>query len=62
VWFWLSFAIKSTIKYYRNKNIRFLALTAVLGVTIFNTLIYFAGKTTSAVNLSLIAISFPYLL
>jgi drug/metabolite transporter (DMT)-like permease len=55
-----SFAIKSTI---RNrieikKNIRFLALTAVLGITIFNTLIYFAGKTTSAVNLSLI-ISIP---
>jgi drug/metabolite transporter (DMT)-like permease len=55
------FAIKSTI---RNrieikKNIRFLALTAVLGITIFNTLIYFAGKTTSAVNLSLIAISIP---
>ena len=55
------FAIKSTI---RNrieikKKIRFLALTAVLGITIFNTLIYFAGKTTSAVNLSLIAISIP---
>ncbi len=31
----------------------------MLGITIFNTLIYFAGKTTSAVNLSLIAISIP---
>lgn len=55
------FAIKSTIKSWGDikKNIRFLAITAVLGITIFNTLIYFAGKTTSAVNLSLIAISIP---
>jgi hypothetical protein len=46
------FAIKSTFK---NRNIikqhiRFLAVTAVLGITIFATLIYFAGQTTSAVN------------
>jgi peptidoglycan/LPS O-acetylase OafA/YrhL len=41
------------------KHIRFLAVTAVLGITIFATLIYFAGQTTSAVNLSLIAISIP---
>ena len=55
------FAIKSTIKSWGDikKNIHFLAITAVLGITIFNTLIYFAGKTTSAVNLSLIAISIP---
>jgi drug/metabolite transporter (DMT)-like permease len=55
------FAIKSTIKSYDviRKNIRFLAVTAVLGITIFNTLIYFSGRTTSAVNLSLIAISIP---
>ena len=55
------FAIKSTIENFKivKKHIRYLALTAVLGITIFNTLIYFAGKTTSAVNLSLIAISIP---
>jgi drug/metabolite transporter (DMT)-like permease len=55
------FAIKSTIKSWGDikKNIRFLAVTAVLGITIFNTLIYFAGRTTSAANLSLIAISIP---
>ena len=53
------FAIKSTIENFKTvkKHIRYLMLTAVLGITIFNTLIYFAGKTTSAVNLSLIAIS-----
>lgn len=55
------FAIKSTIKSFKivKKHIRYLCITAVLGITVFNTLIYFAGKTTSAVNLSLIAISIP---
>lgn len=41
------------------ENIRFLSVTALLGVTVFNTLIYIAGHTTSALNLSLIAITFP---
>ena len=55
------FAIKSTIESFTiiKKHIQYLMGTAVLGITIFNTLIYFAGKTTSAVNLSLIAISIP---
>lgn len=55
------FAIKSSIESYTivKKHIWYLMGTAVLGITIFNTLIYFAGKTTSAVNLSLIAISIP---
>lgn len=55
------FALKSTIKNFKilKKHLRYLVFTAVLGITIFNTLIYFAGKTTSAVNLSLIAISIP---
>lgn len=55
------FALKSTIGNLKivKKHIRYLVLTSVLGITIFNTLIYFAGKTTSAVNLSLIAISIP---
>lgn len=55
------FALKSTIENCQiiKKHIRYLALTALLGITIFNTLIYVAGKTTSAVNLSLIAISIP---
>lgn len=41
------------------KNIPYLVLTSVLGITIFNTLIYFAGQTTTALNLSLISITFP---
>ncbi len=41
------------------KNILMLSLISLLGVTVFNTFIYFAGQTTSAINLSLIAITFP---
>lgn len=40
-------------------NIPYLSITALLGITLFNTLIYYAGHTTSAMNLSLIAITFP---
>lgn len=55
------FATKSTIEHLPTikTNLRYLSITAFLGITVFNTLIYFAGKTTSAVNLSLIAISIP---
>lgn len=55
------FALKATIANSTivKKYFWYLSLTAVLGITIFNTLIYFAGKTTSAINLSLIAISIP---
>lgn len=41
------------------KHIIYFSITSFLGVTIFNTLIYFAGHTTTAMNLSLIAITFP---
>lgn len=41
------------------QNIRYLSITSFLGVTVFNTFIYIAGHTTSALNLSLIAITFP---
>ncbi|MBC5864422.1 DMT family transporter [Flavobacterium turcicum] len=55
------FAFKSTVAQFSivKKNWLYLFCTAILGITIFNTLIYFAGKTTSAINLSLIAISIP---
>ena len=55
------FAIKTTFLNLKivKKHFWYLTVTAVLGISIFNTLIYFAGKTTSAVNLSLIAISIP---
>jgi drug/metabolite transporter (DMT)-like permease len=49
---------KSTINDFKiiRNHFAYLALTAVMGIPF---IIYFAGKTTSAVNLSLIAISIP---
>ncbi len=41
------------------KNIPYIIITSILGITIFNTLIYFAGRTTTALNLSLISITNP---
>lgn len=57
----LPFALKPVIAERQQllQNIRYLSVTALLGVTVFNTLIYVAGHTTSALNLSLIAITFP---
>jgi drug/metabolite transporter (DMT)-like permease len=37
----------------------YFCMTSFLGITAFNTLIYIAGQTTTALNLSLIAITFP---
>jgi drug/metabolite transporter (DMT)-like permease len=41
------------------RHLLFMVVTAFLGVTCFNTFIYIAGHTTTAMNLSLIAIAFP---
>ncbi|HPQ37620.1 MAG TPA: DMT family transporter [Synergistaceae bacterium] len=41
------------------RHVPYLGTTAFLGITLFNTLIYIAGGSTSAMNLSLIAITFP---
>jgi drug/metabolite transporter (DMT)-like permease len=55
------FAIKSMIAEWPliKKNLPYVSITSFLGITTFNTLIYFAGQTTTAMNLSLIAITFP---
>lgn len=57
----LSFALKPLIaqRYILKEHICYLAITALLGITTFNTLIYLAGHTTTALNLSLISITFP---
>ena len=57
----LPFSIKTLIKEKEiiKNHIRYLSVTSVLGITIFNTLIYYAGHTTTALNLSLISITFP---
>ena len=55
------FAYKKIITEWKilKKNWLYLSIVSFLGVTIFNTLIYFAGHTTTAINLSLISITFP---
>lgn len=67
-WRWLTavliltpFAFKALIKNWTTikSNIIYLTATSVLGVSLFNTLIYIAGHSTTAMNMSLIAITFP---
>ena len=55
------FAIKTLMHEWPiiKKNKAYFSITSLLGITTFNTLIYYAGHTTTAMNLSLIAISFP---
>lgn len=59
--FLLPFAIKpfllnlSIIK----KNFFYLSIVSILGVSLFNTLLYIGAQTSSAMNLSLISITFP---
>ena len=57
----LPFALKPLIVEWDiiKEHIPYLSITSLLGITIFNTLIYFAGHTTTAINLSLISITFP---
>jgi len=57
----LPFALKPLIAEWDilKENILYLSVTSLLGITLFNTLLYFAGHTTSAINLSLISLTFP---
>jgi drug/metabolite transporter (DMT)-like permease len=59
--FLLPFAIKPLMaqKSWLKENIGYLSLVSLLGVTLFNSLIYYAAQSSSAINLSLIAITFP---
>lgn len=59
--FLFPFAIKKLLADWKilKKNWIYISIVSLLGVTIFNTLIYFAGHTTTAINLSLISITFP---
>ncbi len=41
------------------KRLGYFSIVAFLGVTAFATLVYMAGRTTTALNLSLISITFP---
>ncbi len=55
------FAMKNLLQEWPviKKHLLYLSITSFLGITTFNTLIYFAGHKTTALNLSLIAITFP---
>ena len=55
------FAIKPLISDWAiiKKHYIYLSITSILGVSLFNTLIYIAGHSTSVINMSLIAITFP---
>jgi drug/metabolite transporter (DMT)-like permease len=55
------FAVRVTVEDWKlvQKHLRYLAVSALSGVTVFNTLIYIAGHTTQAMNLALIATSSP---
>ena len=57
----MPFALKPLISDWPiiKSNIIYLIITSIFGITLFNTLIYIASHTTSAINLSLIAITFP---
>jgi len=57
----LPFALKPLFaeRHILKKHIPYLCFTSLLGITIFNTLIYFAAHTTTAINLSLISVTFP---
>ena len=57
----IPFAYKALISDWKiiKRNFIYLTITSILGVSLFNTLIYIAGHTTTAMNLSLIAITFP---
>ncbi|MBC8440181.1 MAG: DMT family transporter [Deltaproteobacteria bacterium] len=55
------FAIKALVQEWViiKKHVIYFSITSFLGITTFNTIIYFAGHTTTAMNLSLISITFP---
>jgi len=57
----LPFALKHLVaeKALVRKHFPYILITAALGITLFNTLIYFAGRSTTSVNMSLISITFP---
>jgi drug/metabolite transporter (DMT)-like permease len=57
----LPFALKPLLREWETikDHLGYFSITALLGITTFNTLIYIAGHTTTAMNLSLIAITFP---
>lgn len=44
------------------KHFPYITAVGLVGVSVFNTLIYFAGRTTTALNMSLLSLTFPVLI
>ena len=61
VLFFAPFATRGLIKEWSviRQHMVYFCITSFIGITCFNTFIYIAGHTTTAMNLSLIAITFP---
>ncbi len=59
--FFLPFALKTVVRERRAifAHLPYLSLVSFIGVSCFNTFIYIAGHTTTAMNLALISITFP---
>jgi drug/metabolite transporter (DMT)-like permease len=57
----MPFAIRSLCREIKivRKHLGYLSLTALLGVTVFNPLVYIAAHTSNALNLSLISVCSP---
>jgi len=57
----LPFTLRALVNQWQTirENLPYLSITALLGVTLFNTLLYLGSQTTSAINLSLISITSP---
>ncbi|MCP4722153.1 MAG: DMT family transporter, partial [Desulfobacteraceae bacterium] len=55
------FAVRGLIREWPiiRQHLVYFGITSFIGITCFNTFIYVAGHTTTAMNLSLIAITFP---
>jgi drug/metabolite transporter (DMT)-like permease len=55
------FAFRSVVRDWPiiKSHLPYLSLISTLGISIFTTIIYFAGRTSSALNMSLIALIFP---
>lgn len=58
------FALPALVRHFPlvRRNLPYLAAVGFLGVTVFNTLVYIASHTTTAMNMSLISITFPVII
>ncbi|OHD80704.1 MAG: hypothetical protein A3J97_06020 [Spirochaetes bacterium RIFOXYC1_FULL_54_7] len=58
------FALKGAMREWQalKRHWAYVVITGFLGVSLFNTLVYYAGRTTIALKMSLISITFPVMI